>query len=151
MTLLEITIAVIVFATALLPVLMLTTTNVKRTASMEDHVLAAEFAAGVLDRYLSLPFQECRLLGQKEASSRGVLEELGQGGAGGRISTKSFLEALQKSYRGFSWQVKVTPGTGKEESEQMLTVTVTVKWPADPAAKLMRQFSLSAVKFNENP
>ncbi|HNV70764.1 MAG TPA: hypothetical protein PKO06_13770 [Candidatus Ozemobacteraceae bacterium] len=148
LSLLEITIAVVVLATAMLPILLLTTTTARDTYSMEKHLVAGQFATGVMDRLLALPYAECQRAVAGEDWPKSVAADsqmqpfLGAG--------SGFADALRKSLREFTYEVALTEATGDEKG-QMFTLQVIVKWPLDAAKKQMRQTMLQAVKFNENP
>lgn len=151
LSMIEITIAVMVFAAAMIPVIMLTTTTTRRTFSMEKHLVAGQFAAGVLDRLLAMGFAECRQAIAKESYPRKVLDDPLMKVPGGAGKGGGFSESLAKTFKEFQYEVKVTDPSKADEKDQMFTITVFVDWPADPGSKVTRQFSLNGVKFHENP
>lgn len=144
----EITLAVVILAAALIPVFMLTTTTGQQTLAMEKHIVAARFAAGVLDRYLAMPFKQCadEILAQKFPLAVLENEEFTS-----LISEFSDDETLKKTLQGFVYEVKIAEPAVLEEFAEMFKITVTVNWPERVGDKASRQVSLSAVKFNENP
>lgn len=149
LTMLEITIAVMVFASAMIPILMMTTTTSKRTFSMEKHLVAGQFAQGVLDRLLAMTFDECKAEIAKGGYPRKVLDDpsvKGSGSGGGKLG-----DVLDKSFKDFQYEVKMTEPDKADEKGQMVTISVSLSWPSDAGSKVVRQFSLSAVKFLENP
>jgi hypothetical protein len=150
---------------------MLTTQTTKRTISLEKHLVAAEFASGVLDRLLAMGFEECRQTIAREAGSRNVLDDpsmkcLGNGGEAGATRNTplgaspgegaTFQDGLLKSFQDFTYEVTMTEPGKKEDLGQMFTIAVEVRWPpapkpAAPNSRTLRNYLLQAVKFNENP
>ncbi|NLF98236.1 MAG: hypothetical protein GX569_16005 [Candidatus Riflebacteria bacterium] len=149
LTMIEITLAVGLLAAAILPVLTLTMRSTQQTYAMEQHIMASQFAAGILDRYLAMPFKVCADAIRSESYPQKVCETETFKDA---IETgESFSEALQHTFRDFEYEVTVSEPSSAGERGEMFKITVTVSWPGNPGAPPARQFSLNAVKFNENP
>jgi len=145
----EITLAVGLLAAAILPVLTLTMRSTQQTYAMEQHVMASQFAAGILDRYLAMPFKVCADAIGKESYPQKVCDtetfkDAVEAGA-------AFSETLQRTFRDFEYEVTVSEPSEAGERGEMFKITVIVSWPGNPGSPPTRQFSLNAVKFNENP
>lgn len=154
LTLMEVMIGVVVLAVALMPVLVLTTTTARRTFSMEHHLVAVQFAAGLMDRYLAMGFDECRRAVAGEVFPRKLLDhdimrsvtapETGTAGGGGS-------GALTKTIQGFQYAVTIEEPAATADREQMYTLVVAVSWPSPGSPRPDRNHVLQAVKFHERP
>ncbi|PKL49451.1 MAG: hypothetical protein CVV42_05550 [Candidatus Riflebacteria bacterium HGW-Riflebacteria-2] len=145
----EITLAVGLLATALLPVLMLTLRSTQQTFAMEQHLMASQFAAGILDRYLSMPFKASADAILSESFPKKVFDT--EAFSEASSADGAFSETLKRTFRDFEYEVTVSKPPLANELSEMFKITVNVNWPANPGAPPTRQFSLNAVKFNENP
>lgn len=149
-SMLEITIAVTVFAAAMLPLLMLSIKSTKQSFSLESHLVASQFAAGLMDRYLAMGFDECGKAIEKESFPKKLSEDrlfadsVSSGSDG-------FGDSLAKTILDFRYDVKKTEAVDNSEKDQVFTITISVEWPAEPGSSVYRKFLLKAVKFNENP
>jgi Tfp pilus assembly protein PilV len=145
----EITLAVGLLAAAILPVLTLTMRSTQQTYAMEQHVMASQFAAGILDRYLAMPFKVCADAIRGESFPKKILDT--ETFSDAVSAGEGFSETLQRTFRDFEYEVTVSEPSVAGEKGEMFKITVTVSWPGNPGAPPTRQFSLNAVKFNENP
>lgn len=148
LTMIEIALAIVILAAALLPVFMLTTNTAAQTISMEKHLMASQFASNILDKYLALPFKVCVKNILKEKYPKKILDS----DAYANFTNKpSFSDALKKTFNEFKYEIKLEEPPILNEFGEMFRITINVSWPSSSSAKTMRQFSLNAVKFNENP
>ncbi len=148
-TMIEITLAVGLLAAALLPVFMLTLRSTQQTFAMEQHLMASQFASGILDRYLAMPFKASAdaILSDSFPKKICETETFNEAFAG----NEAFSETLKRTFRDFEYEVTVSEPAVINELGEMFRIKVNVSWPASAGEPPTRQFSLNAVKFNENP
>ncbi len=144
----EITLAVFILAMALIPLLMLTSGTTRQTLAMEQHQVAAQFASGILDRYLAMPFKQCA---QLIINSRFPVPVLESESFLGLIADSQSLETVKRTFANFTYEVSLKEPEVLEEFGEMFRINVIVSWQDRGATQPEKKISLCAVKFNENP
>lgn len=148
LTFIEILIATTILAIALIPVLVLTSETGRQTMAMEKHQLAANIAAGIMDRYLAMPFKICA---NKIISADFPAEIMGNENFAQLLDNSQAVKTLEKAANGFTYEVKLIEPANLAEFGRVFKIIVTVNWPETPGKTPTRSLSLEALKFDENP
>jgi len=157
MTMIELLVGLVVFSFAILPILNFTSTTTRSTYITGKHLMAGKLASSILDRLLSLPFQESFVEGKKLATGQAIKamddesltkllesQPLAEG-------LKVLQDDLEKSFRFFEYKVSLETDPPDSNPEKMFLISVMVTWRIEEGDERSRQgMILECVKYNEN-
>lgn len=157
LTMLELFIGFVIFSTAMLPILMLGTSQARGAHSVGKHMMAGQLAASIMDQLLAMKFRESydRAVELRDRGRLPIMEEpmllevLQAFEASDADAQREIEKDLRTSFRFFSYSVNIEEGRGNEAG-QMFKINIQVFWRVDEGNPHEQSLMLSAIKFYED-
>lgn len=164
MSLLELLLGVIIFSLAMLPLFSMTQSTTQGAYSIRKHLVASQICVAILDRLLSMPFDEAQKFAQDNNEKEFSLEKDGEdflrnakvkevvnglpAAAAGEIP---FQDGLEKALQTMKYSIKMTVPTDAKEKEIMFLLSVSVSWNHVESSEKSRQTIMrEALRFKED-
>ena len=150
-TLLEILLVLSIIMIGFIPILVFGSRTTAETVNTGSYIMAGQFAAGIMDQILAIPFEESRKKAAELAAEarQKVRNELVFRKAEEEINTKignnNFSDLLNKSFKDFDFSISFQESA--KNPGEMFEIGVTVFWKTQQGNE--RSLSLNSVKFRE--
>jgi len=153
----ELLVVITIVSFALIPLLFLGQQSTRGASSTGKHLLAAHLAAGLLERFLALPYEEARAMAAREFTVREFLPAQGTNlfydpslrqALAGKAAT--FLPDLKRTLGPFTFRLDIWENTDQD----ILKLTVKIEWPVESggqATTLRHTYVLEGLKHREAP
>ena len=164
LSLLELLLGVIIFSLAMLPLFSMTQSTTQGAYSIRKHLVASQICVAILDRLLSMPFDEAQKFAQDNDDKEFSLEKDGEsflrnaevkavvsGLPAAKAGEIPFVDGLEKALLTMKYKVKMTVPAAEKEKDVMILLTVAVSWNVVENEEKSRQTIVrEALRFKED-
>lgn len=152
---LELLLGIMIFSLAMLPMLSLSTSSTRGAFSVSKHMMAAQIAQSLLDRFLGLTYDECLKAvadagkGKNPVGDDLKLQQVLQDTTLD-ANRQNMLADFERAFAGFTWSVGSVEGDGADKG-QVVLVRVEVNYPSGMDANSEPMpVAVSGLKFRED-